>query len=353
MDGGCEWECGQRQRAFGATARRRAFTLSGTRTCTCIAIRALLPGPSHLANTKNFQMLGYFALGALGASALLILWRKSLSQELLAHDERMRADEQVKRSTRKAVRVLLVRHGESAANVLGADYVAGRDETTPLSPTGEMQARLLGARLAAEKFGASKVFASHAARAHRTAELLCESAGLELPITTDKRVIEFSAGAFEKQKRPDAYTPAVLANMNARGPFYRPPGHSPDGVRGESQIDVQARMDDFLDDLLTQTGDRDAATRAQWATGDKRAPIDNVVVVAHGIAIRAFIRGVMGASHDFAIHSDVFNTSICELVYKPVTAVGKEQHGGWRLVRFNDHAHLQQELAQGRLKAIH
>jgi broad specificity phosphatase PhoE len=237
--------------------------------------------------------------------------------------------------------------------VLGAAYVAGRDEATPLSPTGEMQAQLLGARLAAEKFSAAKVFASHAARAHRTAELVCESAGIKLPITTDERVVEFSAGAFEKQKRAEAYTPAVLASMKARGPFFRPPGHSPDGVRGESQIDVQARMDDFLDDLLTRAGDEDAATCAQWAAGDNSAPIENVVVVAHGIAIRAFIRGAMGASHDFAIHSDIFNTSVCELVYKPITAAGKDPHGGWRLVRFNDHAHLQQEVAQGRLTAVH
>jgi broad specificity phosphatase PhoE len=115
-----------------------------------------------------------------------------------------------------------------------------------VAPSFLVQAQLVGARLAAERHArglcVDRVFCSHANRARHTAEILCAAAQIKAPITTDERVIEFCAGSFEKSKRCEAYTTAVRAAMVAQGPFYRPPGHSPDGVRGESQLDVQVHM---------------------------------------------------------------------------------------------------------------
>ena len=49
-------------------------------------------------------------------------------------------------SSIKSIRLFLVRHGESQANTVSAQFVSGRSSYTPLTELGKDQARKLGLR---------------------------------------------------------------------------------------------------------------------------------------------------------------------------------------------------------------
>src|SRR5215211_7259970 len=100
--------------------------------------------------------------------------------------------------------IWIVRHGESAGNVARQKaHEAGlptididvRDVDVPLSPLGERQARALGhwfGRLPAEQ-RPNVVLTSPYVRAVRTAELICEEAGLDpdgVGLVCDERLRE-------------------------------------------------------------------------------------------------------------------------------------------------------------------
>eukprot|EP00927_Polykrikos_kofoidii_P067062 TRINITY_DN62598_c0_g1_i1.p1 TRINITY_DN62598_c0_g1~~TRINITY_DN62598_c0_g1_i1.p1 ORF type:complete len:329 (+),score=36.74 TRINITY_DN62598_c0_g1_i1:115-987(+) len=228
---------------------------------------------------------------------------------------------------RAALRLLLIRHGESMANTVAQSLVCGRDVQTPLTAKGEEQAKRLGLRLQREGVKIDQAVSSHAVRAHRTAEIACSFHGFPAErIEIDSRVVEMSQGALEKQPRAQVYRLGgpTRESITRDGMFFRPPGHSPDGDRGESQHDVEVRMKQFVDELLLEG--------PHACTGQERT----VVVFSHGIAIRSFLRGIMGADSRYVLHSQTENTSITELVYKPIGG----DFGGWTVVRINDAAHL-------------
>lgn len=74
-------------------------------------------------------------------------------------------------------RLLLVRHGESMANVEGRMQGLGND---PLSPQGRAQSQRLAAWLGEQKSEIAALFASPLQRARETASLLAERLGLEV-----------------------------------------------------------------------------------------------------------------------------------------------------------------------------
>merc|ERR1719326_1961705 len=160
------------------------------------------------------------------------------------------------------------------------------------------------------------------------------SGGEALALEIEPRVVEFSQGALEKRPRAEVYARggAVLRAIAREGNlFFRPPGFSPDGVRGESQLDTEVRFSEFVDELLDS--DADADTDADAAPAEERV----VAVFSHGIAIRCFVRGLFGAEANFVVSSLTANTSITELRYRPRPL---DNMGGWQLVRMNDAAHL-------------
>jgi broad specificity phosphatase PhoE len=87
-----------------------------------------------------------------------------------------------------AQRVVLVRHGETEWSRTGRH--TGRTDI-PLDPEGEVQARLLGPRLAQWKF--AEVLYSPLQRARRT----CELAGLMAGARPDPDIQEWAYGAYE------------------------------------------------------------------------------------------------------------------------------------------------------------
>src|SRR3954452_4899282 len=91
-------------------------------------------------------------------------------------------------------RLWIVRHGESAGNVArrlaesrGHDRIEmeTRDMDVPLSNLGERQSEAVGRWFAETTAAPDAILTSPYLRARRTADLLGESAGWKVPITTD------------------------------------------------------------------------------------------------------------------------------------------------------------------------
>jgi len=203
--------------------------------------------------------------------------------------------------------------------------VMGRDVGTPLSERGELQAKLLGQRLKKEGWSFDRVISSHAARAKLTALLCCKELGFPLErIEEDKRVVEVTQGSLEKQPRKEVYKEGgpIMTGVQRELIFFRPPGYSPDGDQGESQFDCECRFAAFAEDLLEASRGADQE--------------QTVLVASHGLAIRTFLRGILGGWSGVALHMHTENTSITELRYDPKDG----EMGGWSIVRMSDSAHL-------------
>ena len=173
--------------------------------------------------------------------------------------------------------LLIVRHGESAGNVARAAAeaagmnridIGGRDVDVPLSERGERQSRALGewlGRLAPEQ-KPTVVMASPYRRAHDTARLALECAGLDLTPLVDERLREKEFGILDrltKQGIAEKY-PEQAEFYKTLGKFYyRPPG-------GESWCDVILRLRSAL-----QTISRDFRH-------------ERVLVVAHQVVVHCF-----------------------------------------------------------------
>ena len=59
-----------------------------------------------------------------------------------------------------------------------------------------------------------------------------------------------------------------------------------------------------------------------------------VAVFSHGIAIRSFVRGILGADAEFTVHAETDNCSLTVLEYRPGPA-DLGGLGGWVLKCFN------------------
>ncbi|WP_282948033.1 histidine phosphatase family protein [Cellulomonas endometrii] len=159
--------------------------------------------------------------------------------------------------------LVLVRHGESEGNVAatraeraGAESVGitTRDADTPLSATGEEQARALGAHLATlpADQAPQALWCSPYVRARRTAELAVEKAGLDLRPVVDERLRDRELGILDgwTSHGVDARFPQEATRRDHLGKmYYRPPG-------GESWADVALRLRSLVGDLARREQDR-------------------------------------------------------------------------------------------------
>ncbi len=132
------------------------------------------------------------------------------------------------------MRVHLLRHGESEANVGG---FINDDPARPvhLTERGRAQARAAAEALAGTAF--DRVFCSRFPRARETAEVLMAGLGLDLPLQVDARLDERRSGldgqpveAFNGLVRPD---PVRI----------RPPA-------GESFLETMDRVKGFMDEVV-------------------------------------------------------------------------------------------------------
>ena len=197
----------------------------------------------------------------------------------------------------------LVRHGQTTFNRLGL-YQGHAD--SPLTETGEAQARRLAPRLRALNCSPT-IYCSDLGRARRTAELLADPAFHRIREDADLR--ERSYGVFEGLSRAEIarrYPDAWAASTSGEA-HYAPPG-------GESSSQLVERI---------------GTTFAKIAA---RHPDERVVVVTHGGVLTTFAKRVLGVPADAPRRFDIQNGSL-SLFYL-------DSERGWMVSFLGDVAHL-------------
>jgi broad specificity phosphatase PhoE len=204
-------------------------------------------------------------------------------------------------------RLVLVRHGESVAQVEG--YVSGHDTCRGLSPLGRRQAEALRDRLSRTgEISADVILTSHLQRAVETAEMIAPAIGGH-DLVQDCDLCELHPGGaegltFDEAQRRwpgDAWGPGM--------------GVAPDGET----------WDAFETRVVTALGRYAEAHAGQ-----------TIVAVVHGGVIGHAWKALAGAD----VHmGDVRNTSITEWWYRATPFTTREP--SWHLERFNDSAHLE------------
>ncbi len=172
--------------------------------------------------------------------------------------------------------LILVRHGESTANVARHNAEAGnlltidfpeRETDVPLSKFGENQSLKLGNWFTLQPEKPSAIVCSPYLRATETARIISETASFEdTKIASDERIRERELGIFDRLTKTGAMEkfPEECAKRELVGKFYHRP---PDG---ESWADVALRVRSFWRDLReTYAGER-------------------VLIVTHEVVIRIF-----------------------------------------------------------------
>jgi broad specificity phosphatase PhoE len=203
------------------------------------------------------------------------------------------------------MRLLLIRHAQTPANVLGQ-----LDTARPgpgLTPLGERQASLVPAALKAEPISA--IFASPLVRTQLTAEPLAATSGVQTRVLEGLQEIE--AGTLEKASdrvSVHRYLETVFAwgtgNLDVRMPG------GPDGHSFFERFDADIARIASITETASSTSDDGRATAA---------------VFSHGAAIRVWTarRGV-NVPPEFAGIHELDNTGVVELSGSP--------DRGWQLV---------------------
>jgi broad specificity phosphatase PhoE len=207
------------------------------------------------------------------------------------------------------MRLLLVRHGETPWNVT-LQYQG--QANVPLNERGLEQARRCAARLAGA--GATALYSSDIARAWQTAEVLGATLGLTPAAVPELR--EIDVGQWE------GYTPEELYRRfpDHMAEYRRDPART---VRlgGESYAQLQARA---------------LVALAQIERRHQQGEV--IVAVSHGGTIRALLCHVIGLDLGNFGKMWLDNGSITEL---------RMGRNGWRLMRLNDYAHVEDMVAEG------
>jgi probable phosphoglycerate mutase len=204
-------------------------------------------------------------------------------------------------------RLVFVRHGESNTTV--ARVIGGYRTCSGLSPVGRKQTEALASRLARTgEISADLLVASNFARAIETAEILAPALG-ELPVVVDPDMGEHDPGPGFDGVTFDAYLEEHGMPDWENDPF----GVSFPG--GETLAEFHHRVGRGLHRLVQENDGR------------------TVVIVCHGGVIDAAFRTLLRLPMTGSFELRTTNTSLTELVRVRV--------GRWRLLRYNDAAHLE------------
>lgn len=207
-------------------------------------------------------------------------------------------------------RLLLVRHGVTTWNREGR-FQGHLDP--PLDPIGDEQARLLGARLAADEQGLLRIVTSPLTRASATAELVAAAlrqAGHRVEVGTHDGLMEIGQGDWSGRThaeiaRDDAER---YAAWRAGGGQVTPPG-------GETLEAATSRIVAALDELTP---------------GEETA----VCLVSHGGILRLAAGHLLALPVLEAWSLDVDNASLSRLTRRAPAA-------RWQMDTWNDTAHLE------------
>jgi probable phosphoglycerate mutase len=200
---------------------------------------------------------------------------------------------------------VLVRHGESNATV--ERRIGGHRTCSGLSPLGHKQAEALAERLARTgEIGADVLIASNFARALETAEHL--SPVWDLEVEVDPALGEHDPG--------DDVDGMTFADFIAAHPGWSwgPDPYASGFPGGETIAAFHLRVGTAVSRIVREHAGQ------------------TIVIVCHGGVIDAVLRQLMRAPMTGSFELFTTNTSLTEFV----TAT----RDGWRVVRYNDAAHL-------------
>lgn len=218
------------------------------------------------------------------------------------------------------MRLILVRHGETAANAEGRiqGQLRGR---FPLSAEGRLQAEKLREELAAEGLEPTHVYASPLERAYETAKILARGWGTDVKILDD--LMEHGLGvvsgmtieeAAEKFPHIDTTHPRLWEVEGA-----------------ESINDRWSRAEEACKALM------------------EHADSDLVVAVSHGGIMQNIIAVLLGTRCTLTI--GIRNTGVFDLTLNPERwskgSVRVVERTGVEIIRFNDASHLRTQNSLG------
>lgn len=226
--------------------------------------------------------------------------------------------------------LLLVRHGESTANVAAtaAEHARSevidlsyRDADVPLTDVGQRQAAAVGDWLRAlpdDRFPTS-VLTSPYVRAASTARIALENQRLVLPVQTDERLRDRELGIIDGLTTAgvEARLPQEAGRRRHLGKFYyRPPG-------GESWADVALRVRSLFRDIdLPGHGER-------------------MLVVSHD-AVITLVRYLC----EHLSEADVLALArATPLLNASISILDRQQDGRWAVTEYNSVGHLEESEA--------
>lgn len=190
--------------------------------------------------------------------------------------------------------VYYLRHAESAMNVRAAELVGGRSNHAELSPRGPEQAVLAGRWLTANSIIPDTVSVSPAVRTRQTAIGTLRAMELAVDVTIDPGLQELSQGVMEGRLRHEVWTPEAVAKL-----LEDPMNFAFEG--GDSFTSLQERMRTSYDSIITNH------------------PNETVLVVGHGLAIRAFVGSILGWSHADIMAASMPNCGLTLIEHRDTT----------------------------------
>ncbi|HET6398739.1 MAG TPA: histidine phosphatase family protein [Candidatus Thermoplasmatota archaeon] len=210
--------------------------------------------------------------------------------------------------------IWLVRHGETAWN---ADGRWQGHTDTELSPAGLKQARRLAERLRGQGFAA--VYTSDLRRAAQTAVTVAAALAGRPPVVEDARLREIHVGEMAG---------LTTAEGVARGIFRRPMAFDEPFPGGESRAAQVGRVTDAL---------REVAERHRNG---------RVLAVGHGGTVGAGLSGLLG------IDEETYQGVFGRLANVSITRLRQNEDGSWRVLVFNDTAHLEGAAVASRSEPV-
>ncbi|MDQ1300083.1 MAG: hypothetical protein QG636_751 [Patescibacteria group bacterium] len=206
--------------------------------------------------------------------------------------------------------IYLVRHGESEGNA-GTHY---QNENTRLTELGREQAAFVAQR--ATKLPLEALIASTVVRAQETASIISERIGL--PISSSELFVERRRPTEQIDQRKD--DPSIMAAEEAI-------------MQSSSVPGMRFSDEENFDDL-------NARSRAALAFLETH-PKDKILVVTHGVFLRNIVAQVIfgqdlkGEDCGHVLNAFIAsNTGITVLRFDPTLTKP------WKLLTWNDHAHL-------------
>jgi broad specificity phosphatase PhoE len=201
------------------------------------------------------------------------------------------------------IRLILVRHGQSTADVEPRCIEGSGD--FPLTELGRRQANALGDWLA-PRYPVDQIITSPLQRARETAQILSAATGA--PLRPEQRLAERASGRLAGLEPTEA--DRLSPRPTAMTVYHRPPG-------GESYLDQYRRVADFYF-RLEHDGALDGKT---------------LVIVTHGGTLKCLLDAALGLPPLNQVAFACADTSLHELHL--------EQAGKVRLVRLNYTVHLE------------